>query len=166
MFSPCPFFFFLFFYCWQTAEGHLIFLLQSKQKFYSSNLQVLTQQEIPVSPRNSTEGYSIFMRSPSIHVWAGSGTPTAEKCVDALKFCTGLLWRATLCWISLSLLQPAHTYGRASTSFRRRASEGIQEAQSRQQIIMCMISRAIEPHFLHICPFKPQNKDKVSDFKF
>lgn len=48
----------------------------------------------------------------------------------------------------------------------RRASEGTQEAKSRQQIIMCMFSRAIEPHFLHICPFKPQNKGKVSDFNF
>lgn len=48
----------------------------------------------------------------------------------------------------------------------RRASEGSQEAKSRQQITACMISRAVEPCFLHICPFESQNKDKVSDFKF
>lgn len=48
----------------------------------------------------------------------------------------------------------------------RRVSDGTQEAKGRQQIITCMTSRATEPHFLHIRPFKPQNKDKVSDFKF
>jgi len=48
----------------------------------------------------------------------------------------------------------------------RRPSEGTQEVKSRQQIIVCMISRATDPHFLHICPFKPQNKDEVSDFMF
>lgn len=122
---------------------------------------MLTQQEIPVSPRNTTEGYGILIPFPLTHVWAGSDTPAAEECVDDMKNSADLLWRARLSpgfpYPYYSLLRPVDVQ---LPHFMRRASEGTQQAQSRQQIITCMISRATEPRFLHICPFEPQNKDK------
>lgn len=57
--------------CVHPVFVSLLHSIASEHKFRFSNLQLLTLQEIPVSPRKSTEGYGVLVRFPPSYVRAG-----------------------------------------------------------------------------------------------
>lgn len=153
-------FFFFFILLLAEAEGHIVFFLQSKQKSYSSNLQVLTMQEIPVSPRKTMECYSIMIRFFATHVWAGSNTSTAEKRVDVMKhiFCKSAMESNALSDF-LSPLQPAHTYGCPATSL---SDKGFRRHPGSKNQSTDYHADDFKGHCAHSCTFALSNlKDKV-----